>query len=99
MTNEISASHILCSIEKTNKKEALKSIKEIQKKLSKGAEFSVLAEKFSDCPSCAKGGDLGSFGRGVMVDEFEDAVFALEKDEISKIVETEFGYHLIYRTG
>ena len=98
MTDEITASHILCSIEQTSKKEALKSIKEIEKKLVKGVEFSELAKKYSDCPSCSKGGNLGSFGRGVMVSEFEDAVFGLKKNEISKIVETEFGYHLIYRT-
>jgi parvulin-like peptidyl-prolyl isomerase len=99
MTKEIRASHILCSIEKSTNEEALTSINKVQKKLENGVKFSELAEEFSDCPSGSRGGDLGCFGQGVMVDEFDRVAFSLKENEISEIVETEFGYHLIQRTG
>jgi len=60
--------------------------------------FEQAAIEYSDCPSGAQGGDLGSFGRGSMVPAFEEAAFSLEPGEVSGIVETEFGYHLIKRT-
>ena len=58
-----------------------------------------LAKEYSDCPSSNEGGELGSFGRGAMVPEFETAAFALDVDGTSDVVETAFGFHLIKRTS
>lgn len=60
-----------------------------------GASFTALAQRFSDDPSAKRGGDLGTFGRGEMVAEFEDVAFGLKPNEISSPVRTRFGYHLI----
>ncbi len=70
---------------------------DILKKLKEGTAFEVLAEKFSTCPSGQNGGDLGAFGKGQMVKSFEDAAFNLAVKETSEPVQTQFGYHLIYR--
>jgi peptidyl-prolyl cis-trans isomerase C len=67
------------------------------KKLEQGSTFEELAQKFSKCPSKARGGDLGEFGKGRMVPTFEEAAFALKVDEVSGPVRTQFGYHLIQR--
>ncbi len=61
-------------------------------------DFADLAAENSDCPSGREGGDLGHFGKGAMVPEFEKAAFALAVNEVSGSVETDFGYHLIVRT-
>lgn len=71
---------------------------DLLKKLDAGESFADLAKDFSNCPSGQQGGDLGSFGKGMMVKPFEDAAFALEVGETSGIVRTQFGYHLIHRT-
>ncbi|MBW2558555.1 MAG: peptidylprolyl isomerase [Deltaproteobacteria bacterium] len=96
---KIQASHILVKVEsgadESVKAEALKKIKKIQEELKAGGDFAELAKKYSDCPSSAKGGDLGYFGRGQMVKPFEEAAFSLKQGELSDITETDFGYHLI----
>jgi parvulin-like peptidyl-prolyl isomerase len=68
-----------------------------QQRLQRGEKFANIAKEISLCPSGKRGGDLGTFGRGIMVKEFEDAAFALQKGQISAIVKTKFGYHIIRR--
>jgi peptidyl-prolyl cis-trans isomerase C len=96
---QVRASHILIKIDpqgdEGKRAKAEKKIKKIQKKLQKGEDFATLAKELSECPSKAKGGDLGYFSRGRMVKSFEDVAFALKPNEVSEIVETKFGYHLI----
>lgn len=96
---QVKASHILIGIDgeggEEKKAEARKEIEKIQQRLEKGEDFAALAKEFSRCPSAAVGGDLGYFSRGQMVGPFQDAAFALQPGEISDIVETRFGYHLI----
>lgn len=78
-------------------KEAEKRAKEVLSKVKKGdKKFEDLAKQYSDDPgSASKGGDLGWFPRGVMVKEFEDAAFNLKLGEISTLVKTQYGYHII----
>jgi len=66
---------------------------------SGGKDFSAVAKEKSLCPSGKQGGDLGWFGRGQMVKEFEDAAFSLEPGKISQPVKTQFGWHLIKVEG
>ncbi len=99
---QIRASHILIKVapeaDEDQKKAALNKIRDLQKKIKAGEDFAELAKAHSEGPSNAKGGDLGYFGRGQMVKPFEDAAFDLEKDAVSEVVETRFGYHLIKLT-
>ena len=69
---------------------------EIQKKLDDGAEFSKMAEEYSECPSKKRGGDLGWFGKGAMVRAFEVAAFSAQEGDVVGPIKTEFGWHLIY---
>jgi len=71
----------------------------IQNRLQAGEDFALLAREFSECPSAPQGGDLGFFGRGIMVKEFEEAAFKLDVGDISPIVRTQFGYHIIKVTA
>ncbi|RLI08484.1 peptidylprolyl isomerase [Candidatus Bathyarchaeota archaeon] len=91
MVSKIRASHIL--VEKHS--QALRVLEE----LKKGADFGELASRYSQSPSRKRGGDLGFFGRGQMVKEFERAAFALKVGEVSQPVKTQFGYHIIKKTG
>lgn len=89
MPNEIHCAHILVKTEK--------DARAVIDRLSQGEKFSKVAGEVSLCPSRKHGGDLGTFGRGRMVKEFERAAFALQKGQVSPIVKTEFGYHVIKR--
>lgn len=66
-------------------------------KVQAGESFAKLAEQYSICPSRKRGGDLGTFGHGQMVRPFEEAAFKLKPGEVSGLVKTEFGYHIIKR--
>jgi peptidyl-prolyl cis-trans isomerase C len=96
---QVRARHILISLEEgagaEAEQEARGRIEEIRRKLKDGAEFAALAEEYSEGPSAPRGGDLGFFGRGQMVAAFEEAVFALSAGEVSNIVRTPYGLHLI----
>ena len=95
----VHARHILIRVEpdaaQALKDEAMKKIKEILLQAESGADFGELAKKHSGCPSARKGGDLGFFARGRMVKTFEDAAFTLTPGEISSVVATDYGYHII----
>jgi len=79
--------------------QALEIAKEVIRRARAGEDLGKLAAEFSDEPNAgARGGSLGRFGRGRMVGGFEQAAFALDVGEISDIVETSFGYHIIQRT-
>lgn len=99
---QIRASHILVATENaTNdvlKAAAKAKIEGILKQVKEGGDFAALAKANSDCPSKNSGGDLGLFGKGQMVPAFEAAAFALSTNEVSGIVETPFGYHIIKLT-
>lgn len=89
MSNKVHCAHILVKTEK--------EVNAILERLKKGEKFTSIAKDISMCPSKKRGGDLGTFGRGQMVKEFETAAFALDKGQISGIVKTQFGFHIIKR--
>lgn len=90
MANKIKCSHILVQ----KQSEAIA----VLERLKKGESFTNLAKELSiDRGSAKRGGDLGYFGRGMMVRPFEDVAFKLEKGQISEPIKTEFGYHIIKR--
>jgi peptidyl-prolyl cis-trans isomerase C len=70
---------------------------DLQRLLGEGQDFGKLAQKFSTCPSASKGGDLGMISLKQLVQEFADAAEKLEVGQISGVVRTQFGYHLIQR--
>jgi len=76
---------------------ALDKIKAIRARIVAGANFAEEAQKNSDCPSGQQGGSLGWFGRGMMVPEFDKVAFEMNKGEVSNVVTTQFGYHIIYK--
>ncbi len=88
---EWKASHILV------KDKAL--AESLLKKIQTGSRFESLARAYSTCPSKSKGGDLGWFGPGKMVPAFEQAVRRLSRGRVSKVIHTQFGYHIIKLTG
>jgi peptidyl-prolyl cis-trans isomerase C len=95
----VRASHILVTVNKGEsdsiRAEKRQKAQRILGELKGGADFAEEARKYSDCPSKEQGGDLGYFERGRMVPEFEKAAFALRTGQLSGIVETQFGFHII----
>jgi parvulin-like peptidyl-prolyl isomerase len=91
MSEKIRCSHILV--------EKLSVANEISEKLKKGEDFAKLAAEYSIDGSRRRGGDLGTFGHGIMVRPFEQAAFALQVGQVSEPIKTQFGYHIIKRTG
>lgn len=99
---QVKASHILicynntmfCTSERTES-EAKTRAEEVLQKAKEGKDFAELAKEYSDDNSAAKGGDLGYFARGQMVKEFEETAFSLSKNQVSDLVKTQFGYHII----
>lgn len=102
-TDTVTASHILIKtidddgneLSEAKKKEAKKTAEEALAKVKAGEDFATVAKEYSEDSSASSGGELGTFGRGKMVTEFENAAFAMKAGEISDIVETEYGYHII----
>ena len=78
--------------------DAERTMLEIRSRIVDGESFSDLAQAYSDCSSRSDGGDLGRFSHSQMTRKFSDAAFALEVGELSNLVHTEFGIHLILRT-
>ena len=89
MPDKVHCAHILVKSE-TEPKAVLERLK-------KGEKFGAIAQDVSLCPSGKRGGDLGTFTRGKMVKEFENAAFALNKGDVSVVVKTKFGCHIIKR--
>jgi len=89
MANEVHCAHILVKTEK--------EAQAVTERLGRGEKFANIAREVSLCPSGKRGGDLGTFTRGKMVKEFEEAAFVLQKGQVSPIVKTKFGYHIIRR--
>ena len=104
-SGQINAAHILIpcpeGADSVQVDDALKTINEIYDKLMTGADFSAMAKEYSKDPgSASKGGELGWFGYGTMVKEFQEAAFGLnEIGEISKPFKTQFGYHIVKLLG
>ena len=93
--HQVLCQHILA---KGSDDAALDKIKAIRERIvSGGADFAEEAKKNSDCPSGQEGGSLGWFGRGMMVPEFDKVAFEMKKGEVSGVVSTQFGYHIIYK--
>lgn len=103
MPEQVRASHILIKPDTSdpntdpNEAKAIAKAKaeDLLKQIKEGADFAELAKAHSDCPSAAKGGDLDYFSRNKMVPPFEEAAFELEPGQVSDIVETQFGFHII----
>ena len=102
-TDTVTASHILLKTIDDNgnelsdekKKEAKKKAEEALKKVKSGEDFAQVAKEYSEDSTASNGGELGTFGKGQMVSEFENAAFSMKPGEISDIIKTQYGYHII----
>ena len=72
---------------------------ELKEKIEAGADFAAMAKEYSNCPSGQQGGELGEFGPGQMVKEFDEVVFSAEPNAVQGPVKTQFGYHLVEVTS
>ncbi len=105
---KVGASHVLIQYKGSmraaptitrSKEEARKLAAEVAQKAKKGQDIAALAKQYSDEPGAKdRGGSLGTFTRGTMVKPFADAAFALKPGDVSDVVETDFGFHVIKRT-
>lgn len=106
MPEQVRASHILIKPDVTDpnidpnqaKAKAKRKAEDLLKQIKEGADFAELAKANSACPSAEKSGDLGFFSKGQMVPAFEKAAFGLKTGQVSDIVETQFGYHIVKLT-
>ena len=81
----------------TTKQQAFDNAKLALDRINDGTAFEIVASQVSDCPSGALGGLLGEVEKGEMVEEFDEIAFNLNEGEVSDILETEYGYHIIWR--
>ncbi|GIU36288.1 peptidylprolyl isomerase [Shewanella colwelliana] len=88
---QATARHLLVSSEE--------QCEQLKQQILEGADFGEVAKANSSCPSGAQGGDLGSFGPGMMVREFDEVVFSAPLNEVQGPVKTQFGYHLLEVTS
>lgn len=98
---QVLCQHILVKSEEGDlpeaKSAAFEKIRAIRERIVAGGDFAEEAKKNSDCPSGAEGGSLGWFSPGMMVPEFDKVAFEMKKGEVSDIVTTQFGFHIIYK--
>ncbi|UCX04120.1 peptidylprolyl isomerase [Shewanella sp. HL-SH4] len=88
---QATARHLLVSTEE--------QCNELKQQIENGAEFAEIAKSYSSCPSGSQGGDLGAFGPGMMVKEFDEVVFNAPLNQVQGPVKTQFGYHLLEVTS
>ncbi len=99
--DQVAARHIIFTtegVEESERAALQEELEEIRQEIEDGADFGEMAREHSQGPSAPDGGDLGTFGRGQMVPEFEEAAFELEVGELSPVIETQFGYHILQVT-
>jgi peptidyl-prolyl cis-trans isomerase C len=98
-TETITISHILIGVDKQAdaeaKQQAQQEAKRIREEILAGEDFAAMAKAHSDCKTASNGGELGNIKRGYMPAAFDEVAFSMEKDDISEVVETRFGYHII----
>tara|TARA_B100000614_G_scaffold211604_1_gene194887 strand:- start:1538 stop:2617 length:1080 start_codon:yes stop_codon:yes gene_type:complete len=98
---QVAARHIILTtqdVDDAGREELRAQLEDIRQQIVDGADFAEMAREYSQGPSAENGGDLGTFGRGQMVPEFEQVAFSLDVGEVSDIVETQFGYHIVQVT-
>lgn len=99
--DQVAARHIIFTtegVEESERAALQEELEGIRQEIVDGADFAEMAREHSQGPTATNGGDLGTFGRGQMVPEFENVAFDLEVGEISEVIETQFGYHILQVT-